>query len=564
MLNNNKFNNLLIVSFEITIALIGYGVLLHYDYQFKETTLFVILVLFLLMNLFIGYYLQIRDNIFNELQEKLDAENKISNTIFNLQKAIIIIRDDVSMTKANEAFFQTFDFISMEDFSNKHNCICELFIPKENVQHLLPVVDGLNWSDYIIKYPQKRHEAYMLDKYGKERSYTVDLHQHIYHEKSMVVFTETTKIKSQAETFQKLFENSADGLLILKNNQFLDVNPTLLKIIECPSKEIFLTLSPQVLLPTFQPDGVDSNKLHQEMVNECTKSDVSTRQRLQKKLSGETFWCDIAMTKITIEQEEVIYVRWRDIDTYKCLELSLEEQVQKQSQELLAQSRLAGIGEMMENITHQWKQPLSLILNLIQLIKIELPKSRELEIIAEQTKYLDKTIADFKNFSSHSNSSKKLFNLSQSLEETLNIFKFQAEKHSIEIETNLQKDAEIKGDIGLFNQAILVLLSNSKDALLENKKGHRYIQITTKESIEKIYLTISDNGGGIPQNIINKIFEPYFTTKFKDKGTGIGLSMTYTIIKQAKGTIEVNNNKDGASFKITLPKINTIKESNND
>jgi len=556
----NKFNNLFIILFEVLMGLLAYYVLLFYDEDSKLFTLTSILIVFILINLLIGYYLELKDNIFMKLQEKLDMENNINNSIFNLQKAIIIVRDNRSMTKANDIFFHTFDFHNIEDFTNNHSCICELFIEKRGVQHLKSSMNGISWIDYIHKYPDKRHEVYMVDKYGKERSYSVDLRENVYHEKSMVVFTEITEIKNQAETFRKLFENSADGLLMLKNNQYLDVNPTLLKIVECSNKDVFLTLCPEILLPTYQPNGVLSIDLHENMLAECMKNGVSTRHRLQKKLSGETFWCDIAMTKITVESEDVIYVRWRDIDEYKELEFSLEDQVQKQSQALLARSRLAGIGEMMENITHQWKQPLSLILNLVRLLKLELPNSRELAIISDQTNYLDKTIADFKSFSFHSDKEKKVFSLEDSLEGTLNIFKFQAEKHKIEILLKIDNDAKIKGDIGIFNQAILVLLSNAKDALIENREENRIINIKTEESRENIYLIISDNGGGIPQNIIHKIFEPYFTTKFKDKGTGIGLSMTYTIIQEAKGKIEVTNDKNGAIFKIILPKIKDEKE----
>ena len=225
---------------------------------------------------------------------------------------------------------------------------------------------------------------------------------------------------------------------------------------------------------------------------------------------------------------------------------------------MLVSSRLAGIGEMLENITHQWKQPLSIILNLISLLKIELKDNRELAIIEEQTLYLDRTIRDFKNFSSHSNEEKKLFYLEKSIEETIKIFNFQAESNHIKIDTSLEENLILKGDIGKFNQALIVILSNTKDAFQNKDIVEKRVSIEGKRNEDSVTITIQDNAGGISEEIIDKIFEPYFTTKFKDKGTGIGLSMTCNIIKKMNGTIRAKNNDNGALFIITLPKYSEL------
>ena len=228
---------------------------------------------------------------------------------------------------------------------------------------------------------------------------------------------------------------------------------------------------------------------------------------------------------------------------------------------MITTSRLAGIGEMMENITHQWKQPLSIILNIISLLKLEMPKNRDLKIIEEQTRYLDNTISDFKNFSSHSSDEKRLFELEKSIQETIQIFDFQATKNRIVLHTDLEKSLLLNGDMGKFNQVLLVLFSNAKDAFSSRDSIHRNIEIKTESIDDSIVIRIQDNAGGVSEQIIDKIFEPYFTTKFKDKGTGIGLSMTYNIIDKMRGKIEVRNNKNGALFTITLPKVEQIKDS---
>jgi len=522
-----------------------------------------LLILFILINIYVAYYLNKKDKLLftDQLitQRQLSIENDKNNAIFNLQKAIIIVRNEINMSKANSAFFKTFNFINIQDFLSKHNCICELFIEKKGIQHLTPVMNGLSWVEHIKKYPNKIHEVYMLDKYHHERIFTVELKENVYANKTMVVFTDITEIRNQYHTFQQLFETSTDGLLIMKNRKFIAVNNTLVEMLQYKNKSEILNLNPLVLLPMIQEENQKPKNSYKYLMKECLTKGSASLEAIQKKATGEEFWCDIAMTKIKIKQEDALYIRCRDIDELKKLQLSLEEQVQQQSKALIAHSRLAAIGEMMENITHQWKQPLSIILNLVRLLKLEIKKNQNLTIIEEQTKYLNKTIADFNSFSSRSEKEKSYFDLKKSIQTTLKIFEFQAHTYDISVHTNINTTATVQGDIGKFNQALLVIFSNAKDALIENRTTKRAIDITTKENSNSIILTITDNGKGISLNIINKIFDPYFTTKFKNKGTGIGLSMTYNIIKKYNGKIKAHNNKEGAVFTITLPKLN-IKE----
>ena len=283
-------------------------------------------------------------------------------------------------------------------------------------------------------------------------------------------------------------------------------------------------------------------------------------KRQIKKTFGKNF--DInTLDKRTLKLFEEVTETYSNFDEEK---IFLNYTVKKNKRELkevynsmLASSRLAGIGEMMENITHQWKQPLSIILNIVSILKIEMQESKELQIIEEQTRYLDNTIRDFKDFSSHSEEEKSFFLLEKSVEETIKLFNFQAIANIIVINKNLEKNLSVQGDIGKFNQVLLVLFSNARDAFLSKSVMNRVIEIESKTVSDKIIIQVQDNAGGIPKEIIGKIFEPYFTTKFKDKGTGVGLSMTYNIIKKMGGKLEVTNSKNGALFKIILPNIHT-------
>lgn len=279
-------------------------------------------------------------------------------------------------------------------------------------------------------------------------------------------------------------------------------------------------------------------------------------KRQLKKTFGKNFNIN-ELDKETLKLLQDVSETYANFDEEKAF---LNYTVQKNKKELkeiyssmLASSRLAGIGEMMENITHQWKQPLSIILNIVSFLKLEIKDNKDLQIIEDQTRYLDNTIRDFKNFSSHSERERIFFSLEKSVKETVTLFNFQSIINIIVVNTEIEEGLELQGSIGKFNQVLLVILSNSKDAFLNRSALRRIINIKAKSVGGKVLMEISDNAGGIPSEIMHKIFEPYFTTKFKDKGTGIGLSMTYSIISEMHGKIEVENKNNGASFKITLP-----------
>ena len=247
----------------------------------------------------------------------------------------------------------------------------------------------------------------------------------------------------------------------------------------------------------------------------------------------------------------------KDITAEKKYEATMQEQ-----------SKLASMGEMIGNIAHQWRQPLSVISTAatgMQLQKeFNLLKEEDLiktcDIINQNVQYLSQTIDDFKNFI-NKDSIQKDFNLSKNIHKFLSLVNGTVKNLNINIHLNLDDSININGYENELIQCYMNLFNNSKDALINTKK--KIIIISTYTDNNQIIISIKDNAGGIPENIIFKIFEPYFTTKHKYQGTGLGLHMTYNLIKKGmKGTIKVSNktfehNKKiytGAKFKITLPK----------
>ena len=233
---------------------------------------------------------------------------------------------------------------------------------------------------------------------------------------------------------------------------------------------------------------------------------------------------------------------------------------------LAQQSKMAAMGEMIGNIAHQWRQPLSLIstasssLKLKQDFKLldedEITKTSEL--ITKTTLHLSQTIDDFRDFFKP-NKEKTKSNTKELWDKTYNLIKEQHINNNIEVIIDIEYK-EIHLLINELMQVMINILNNAKDQFKGSKNNFIFVIIRKDE--ENLSITIKDNAGGIPSNLINRIFEPYFTTKHQSSGTGIGLYMSEEIIKKhMNGEIEVsndtytykNNEYIGAKFLITIP-----------
>ena len=216
---------------------------------------------------------------------------------------------------------------------------------------------------------------------------------------------------------------------------------------------------------------------------------------------------------------------------------------------LFQQSKMASMGEMIGNIAHQWRQPLSIISTCASGYKfikemegIEDEKLYEtLDMIIENTQYLSKTIDDFRNFFKADKVLEE-FLVNESILSVLKLSKSSIQNHNIQIETKFEDNIKIYGYPNEFLQVLLNIFNNAKDVLREKESNERFIEIRTFTLNDNVIIKVSDSGGGIDESIITKIFEPYFTTKHKSQGTGIGLYMSHQIIvEHMKGEIYAKN-----------------------
>ena len=236
---------------------------------------------------------------------------------------------------------------------------------------------------------------------------------------------------------------------------------------------------------------------------------------------------------------------------------------------LIEQSKMAALGEMLSNIAHQWRQPLAaisasstgMILQKEHNMLTDESFYTSCNAINNYAQYLSKTIDDFKNYAKGDTQAKE-FNLKNETEKFLILVDSIIKYHNIKVDLISDEEIIINGFQNELIQCFINLFYNSKDVFVSKNQEKKYIQIIQKMDKKFATIIFRDNGGGILEGALKKIFEPYFTTKHQSQGTGLGLHMTYNlIVNSMKGSITARNinlhyEKEiyhGAEFTIKLP-----------
>jgi len=223
------------------------------------------------------------------------------------------------------------------------------------------------------------------------------------------------------------------------------------------------------------------------------------------------------------------------------------------------QSKLAELGDMIGNIAHQWRHPLTRLSLNLQNLKAYHNKGKlsdelleeSIETSLYQINFMSNTIDNFKDFYKK-DKKKQHFSISESYNSIINIIGPILDHANINISIKDEEEVSIFGNKNELSQVIMNLIMNAKDAIVENNVKSPKIKITVYKKEKYINILVEDNAGGIPETIIDDIFDPYFTTK-EEKGTGIGLYLSKAIIEEKfKGMISVKNSEEGAVFNIEL------------
>lgn len=301
-------------------------------------------------------------------------------------------------------------------------------------------------------------------------------------------------------------------------------------------------------------------------------------QRVELLLLYETIILILSITTIILEGFFIfrptlieVYEKHNEL---KNLNKNLEEKVKTQiehiraqEQTLIQQAKMAEMGQMLSDISHQWKQPLTILSLQLDTINMDIKEDNlckiqlqtDIEDCFKQIKHMHQTIEDFKNFYKP-DTQKKLFDVVSALQEVIQMEKTSLCHHTINLEFQANIDEiNIIGFEGQFKQVILTLINNAieqisnniSNNLQENNNGKIKIELLKQEKF--LIINVCDNAGGIDLNIIDKIFNPYFSTKHDTGGSGLGLYMAKTILeKNFLGKLSVQNSSNGACFQIVI------------
>ena len=334
-------------------------------------------------------------------------------------------------------------------------------------------------------------------------------------------------LEASLNSFKTLFNSTMEMIVIHDQGICIDANNVAIKFFRFKNKD---QLVGRNLL-----DYVD--KKYKEMMERNYLIDTLSYE-LELIVNEQKYICLAQDKFIELDNNRLKLTTFIDIT-----ELKAKDRL------LFQQSKMASMGEMIGNIAHQWRQPLSVISTCASGVKFEKEMNvlsderlyESLDLIMENTQYLSKTIDDFRNFFKVDKDIED-FSINESIKKVLKLVKSSIQNHNIKIQTTFEEDLIINGFPNEFLQVIINIINNAKDVIILNPVNERYIDIKTYRKEDYSIVEISDNGGGVDESIISKVFEPYFTTKHQSQGTGIGLYMSHQIIvEHMKGTISMKN-----------------------
>ena len=369
----------------------------------------------------------------------------------------------------------------------------------------------------------------------------------------------TKELLLEKEYSDMITQTNTNGIIVVdKNFKILTFNQSAEKMFGYSADEmIFTTLLDDRIIPRKYLDSHISGLKNFMKSGKLKNEDVVFELEAQNK-DKKQFPIRISFgTKI--EKDKMIVVA------------NIQDITQEKEKDtlIIQQSRLAAMGEMIGNIAHQWRQPLSAISTIASGTKLRhknnLITDEELyesfEKIKEQTKHLSNTIDDFRDFFKNTDDN-SIFNVKEIIEKSISLVEAAYNSNNIKIVFNYTQDEFLSNGRGSeLSQVILNILNNAKDVLVEKNIDDRVVLIDIKQDNNVFKINIFDSAGGIDEDIKMKIFEPYFTTKHKSQGTGIGLFMSSKIIKQHFNGVLNTQNKEfeidgkkyfGAMFNIEI------------
>ena len=371
-----------------------------------------------------------------------------------------------------------------------------------------------------------------IPKWLKLTHETTKLNNKKMHLLSVVDITKEKEEKEKLYLYDSILEKLPVSIIITDVDGYITyVNKELLNCMEYENNEL-IGVRPSV----FRSQSITQSK-YDEIWETISSGKTWTGILKNLTKSKKTAWMAVAISPIFDDKNKII--NYIAVETNIDEKINMEEKLKKQEDIMLVQARHAAMGEMISIIAHQWRQPLSVISTAATGIKMQKEFDTVLEL-EDEIKSLDAI-----NESAQLNS------------ETLR-------NNNIEFKIDIPSNTEIHTYENELLQVLINLINNAKDVLIEKKDliAKPLICVKIYDKDKDLILEVNDNAGGVPEAIMDRIFEPYFTTKGPASGTGLGLYITKTIVdKHLQGTINVSNNEKGASFEIVIPNLDKRNET---
>jgi PAS domain S-box-containing protein len=386
-----------------------------------------------------------------------------------------------------------------------------------------------------------------------------------------------TELKNQIKSYKILFQNSADGILIIKDGKFIDCNKVVIDMLKYKNKSEILNLHPSQMSPKIQPDGQHSLEKANKLIDLSIKNGPQRFEWVYKKSDNENFWCEVSLTPMQINGKDIIHTTWRDITAIKNMEnisQKLIEQKTKEYKEAMQKAQSANIAksQFLANMSHEIRTPLNAIMGFISLLKENEEneeKVKYLKTIDTSSNNLLEIINDILDFSKIESNQIELeyrnYNPLDEFESIAELFKANVLEKDItfllEIDKNLPY--HINSDSLRIKQVVINLLSNAVKFTSQNKKVS--FKVIFKD--EELSVYIKDEGIGISKDKLQSIFEPFTqadnSTTRKFGGTGLGLTISSKLIEALGGELKVKSEVGaGSEFYFTIPvKTVDIKET---
>jgi PAS domain S-box-containing protein len=497
----------------------------------------------------------------------------LQNTIDAIPN-IVTVTDGKQIKRANNTMLVFLGYKTFYKFKEEHDCICDFFIEEEN--SLMPIVEELSWLDYILKNPNQTHVASMKHKNKIHRFIVQAQELSINNTKnqnhlSVVTFTDVTEIEEIKNQLNKnnqtllesdvklraITDSALDAIIMLDNeSKFIFCNPQAKIILGYEEEELFGKDFHKIVAPKhFYETAMKKYKKFAQTGEGDAIGKILELSAIRK--GGDEFPISLLLNGVKINGKWHGIGFMRDLSETKKMQNELKEK----DEIMLSQSRQAAMGDMISMIAHQWRQPITAISMGAQNMQLDIELEdidpirfdEKLCKIVEQTAFLSKTIDDFRNFLKP-NKKADTCRASEIVEGALGLIGKSLENNSITLSKSFQNDIEFISYYSEVIQVVLNILNNSKDIIILKKMSDGYIEIKTDADDKYVYIEIYDNAGGIPYNVLPRIFEPYFTTKDDKSGTGLGLYMSKMIVeKHLKGKILAQNINEGTFFKLSLP-----------